>query len=402
MYLLSKKYYNEFKRTGILVRLDFPGDKEDSHAALLIQANTLLLKYIVQNCKVEFLLVPIHDKILYAVRIWDDDNPEHIWSLMEYEEETTALLDIASNGIIDIFLFNECSVCEGFKQVTVEKSSKLSNLILSSFFVECNNQSSYKEIVDSKLDEMLTFVEDSCYVRNISNEQEWKLNESIYITNNLNKSVLSLFEKNEGNQQEQLALWLIDDLSQGGVFHSPKIKIKNRSREFTDLLLVSNETCFLFESKALSIFNEQLPARSKLTKNVEKHIEKALSQLKGTVRQLQMKTPIYTSDLSEIIPIAKIESIHCIIVLSDLSTIENSEIVKKEVFENFARTTKAFLHIVDLNELERIVQAAHMIVKHSNNISIIQAFEFYLIERAKKVMEAGRLDIQVLLKIGNN
>lgn len=399
MYFLSDKYRKEFQRTGIVMRLDFAHGLEKDSAALLIQVNTLLLKYLIQNCRIEFLVGCIHEKLIYIVRIWDDENPDCLWSFMEYEEEKTALLDMANNGALDIFLFNECSVCEAYKHIEFQKSQKLSELVFSSKFVDLNSQSQYKEIANSELDRLAKETDSSYYSEIISNEEKWLLNNSIYLTNSGRKSEISLNIRNEGNQQEQIALWITDNLVTNGVYHSPKIKTSNGSREFTDLFLVSEEGCFIFESKSLTIFKDKLPNRKILSKNVEKHIEKAIRQLKGTVRQLQIKTPIYENDLLTKINVNNIETIHCLIIISDLSTIDNTEIVSRKVLEDFVRETHAFLHVVDLNELTRIVQAAHMIVHHSKHISLIQAFAFYLIEREKTAIKQGRLDIQMLLKI---
>lgn len=64
MYFLSDKYRKEFQRTGIVMRLDFAHGLEKDSAALLIQVNTLLLKYLIQNCRIEFLVGCIHEKLI--------------------------------------------------------------------------------------------------------------------------------------------------------------------------------------------------------------------------------------------------------------------------------------------------------------------------------------------------
>jgi hypothetical protein len=400
MYYLSEKYLNEFQKTLTIIRFDYPLGEKTKKPALLLQANTLLLKYITQNCKVNLIAMVIQDKLLYAIRIWDDDKkPVYLWSFLEYEEEKNALIDLADNGFFNIFVFNELSVCEAWKPLRINKSNKLLELITTSDFNK-TEQILYKDIVNQILDDLTKHQNNSFFNETISNTDEWNFNNSVYITNQGSLSSIALNYSYEGNQQEQIAFWIVDNLLPTGAFHSPKIRTTTGSREFTDLLLSYEDGCFIFESKALSVFQQQkLPPRSTLEKNVEKHITKALKQLKGTVRQLQLGTPIYTNDLSVEIHIEWKKINHCIIVLSDLSTIQNSEIVGKKVIEDFMKTTNSYLHIVDLTELQRLVQAANIIAKNSTKISVLKAFDYYLVERAKKTIEIGNLNINMLLKI---
>jgi hypothetical protein len=50
-------------------------------------------------------------------------------------------------------------------------------------------------------------------------------------------SLIDLFDGNEGNQQEQLCVWLTDNLQPSGVYHSPQIPKGSGTRELTDILL---------------------------------------------------------------------------------------------------------------------------------------------------------------------
>ena len=203
----------------------------------------------------------------------------------------------------------------------------------------------------------------------------------------------------EGSHQEQIALWLIDNLVPNGVYYSPQIPNGDKKREFTDLLLTYENGVFLFESKSLSILaREQLPNREQLIKDNNKHIEKAIKQLKGAIRYLRTGGQILTKQGEEII-IDKEKTAHCIIIISDLSLTPDINLININSIKDFSNYTNAYLHLVDLCELKRIVQASTILKKECKNLSLIQIFDFYLRERFKIAKENGNLNINILLSI---
>ena len=56
------------------------------------------------------------------------------------------------------------------------------------------------------------------------------------------------------------------------------------------------------------------------------------------------------------------------------------------------------MHLLDTAELLRMVQAAEMIAARANKITPMMAFDFYLMERFKKALEAGTLCFEMLLR----
>lgn len=71
---------------------------------------------------------------------------------------------------------------------------------------------------------------------------------------------------------------------------------------------------------------------------------------------------------------------------------------QNSILTDFIKETGGFIHLLDIFELLRIVQAAEMISSRSLNITSIMAFDYYLIERAKKCKEVGTLCIEILLR----
>ena len=398
MHVFSSANYIEFQSTLQLIRFDYPYGNGKREPTLLVQTNTLLIKYIIQKCKVELFFTIVNDRLLYVLRIWDDnEHPASFWSILERDEEYDAIMTLAKGGICQIFLFNELSINTAWKAIEVKESYDLFQLVLN-----CPkgsvNQGDYQKEVSVVLDEIHTGKRDKCIVFEIDNTSSWNFIHSSYITNQIQTSSIDISKDIEGNHQEQLALWLIDNIQPRGAFHSPQIPQGKGRREFTDLLLTYDNGCFLFESKALSILSRKvLPTRTELVDDAAKHIKKAMKQLKGGVRHLKNGTKVFSLNGDEI-AIERTNPAHCLIIVSDLSLIPKDSLIDINVIKEFMSTTKAYMHLVDPSELKRIVQAANMISAKSRNISIIQAFDFYLLERAKISIQKKTLNIEVLYK----
>lgn len=219
------------------------------------------------------------------------------------------------------------------------------------------------------------------------------------ITSHATKSPIYLFNKDEGNQQEQLGIWLTDNLHPHGAHHSPQIPERNGFRELTDILLSHQFGSILIESKALTIFaRENLPNRTKLARDLSSHITKAIKQLRGGMRRLKDGAPV-TSKAGVQLDIERTHPMHGIVLIPDLDLIENRKAYGPPFIKEFMKVTGGLLHLLDISELLRVVQAAEMIAARGTTTTKMMAFDYYLMERAKKTVEAGTLCIQVLLRL---
>ena len=61
--------------------------------------------------------------------------------------------------------------------------------------------------------------------------------------------------------------------------------------------------------------------------------------------------------------------------------------------------TGGFIHLLDLAELLRVVQAAEMISRGSEKVMPLMALDYYLMERAERTRDAGTLCIEALLRM---
>jgi hypothetical protein len=399
MHVLASHYDKEFKSALELVRFDYPIGGEKREPTLLIKTKTLLLKYIVSGAKLQLFFFMIENRLVYTIGIWDDnEHPAYLWSVLKRQEEKDALLGLAKGDYCQIFLFNELSVNIAQKVVFIEKNPELCDLI-NNCTIGAVDQSKFQKRVSEILDMNSKIILDGNVLIDIPNEDTWQEIFSTYVTNKIKPIRINIFNQDESRQQEELLVWLIDNLHPLGVYHSPQIPKGSGSREFTDALLTYNNGSFLIESKALTIFNRNiLPDRLTLSGDITKHIEKAIGQLKGAVRQIKLGTCIKTIS-GETIEIEREKPAHCIILIPDMELISNSENLGLNTIQDFMEKTNSYIHLVDISELVRIVQAASMISSNSKSVTKIMAFDYYLLKRAKIAVNAKTLCVNVLLKM---
>lgn len=385
MFLLSGEMRSEFLATPELVRLCMPINK-DGEPALLIKATTLTLKYLLHLRKfslyVDYILP--EGMILYAVKVDDDVNsPAVLWSIVETDNEKIALESLLNCGSCEVFLFNEGAINTNGARVRFEIKNRTSvshalkvGPVKRRKYEECVVQCRKRldAIYDEKYERAGTFQSESGI--------EWNSYQIDYVTNQNSVSRLDILNENEGKQQEILAVFFTDQLSISGATHGPIIHEDRGPREFTDILFGYEGGCFLIESKTLSIFERStLPDRSKLKKNTLKNVNKAISQLKGTCRNLRSGLRITTSQGVEI-SLDKKWYPHCIILVPDLSLLHGSEDLGGQFIREFLEESEAYLHILDLVELLRSVQHAEIFAKNSKmGLPPIKCFDAALLMR---------------------
>jgi hypothetical protein len=127
---------------------------------------------------------------------------------------------------------------------------------------------------------------------------------------------------------------------------------------------------------------------------------KAINQLRGGIRRLKDGTQV-TSIGGSPLNVERSQPVHAIILIPDLDLIEDHQAYGLPLIQDFVKATGGFLHLLDISELLRIVQAAEMIARHSTQTTPMMAFDSYLIARFEKAVEAGTLCIHVLLRLSN-
>jgi hypothetical protein len=232
----------------------------------------------------------------------------------------------------------------------------------------------------------------------VGGSSDWKAVRNHFITAGASASLIDLFDGDEGNQQEQLGVWLTDNLLPFGVHHSPQIPKGAGTRELTDILLSHEFGATLIESKTLSVLaRKRLPDRAKLKRDVAGHVGKAFDQLRGAIRKLKAGVTV-TSPAGATVEVERQNPVHAIVLVPELDLVDDHGAYGIEFMTDFMEATGGFAHVLDIAELLRIVQAAEMIAARGRTTTPMMAFDYYLVERAKKAADAGTLCIEVLLR----
>ena len=396
VHILASHLRSELLACPQLVRFDMVQGMDGPEATLLIKASSLGLKYLLRREKFRLILTLIGARIAYAIEIPDDhERPGTIWSFLDLPAEKAALLALTKSPRCAVFLFNELAVNVAWAEV---------NLAVEQSFVVAISDASSDPLPDEnvRITERLEEISTNASVTNtqitVVAEVVWCEIRSSYVTQRGGGSHLSLFAENEGEQQEELAVWLVDQLHFPGCVRSPQVHEK-RVRELTDVLLSYENGSFLVESKSLSVLaRADLPGRAKLERDLIKHVGKAARQLAGGIRNL--KNGLRVTDAAGIDVIIEREiPAHAIILVPDLSLLHSAIEFGREFVLKFANDTGGYLHILDPAELLRVVQVADIVSRQSNTVTPMMGFDWYLIERAKKALEHETPDFAVLFRL---
>jgi len=158
----------------------------------------------------------------------------------------------------------------------------------------------------------------------------------------------------------------------------------------------------LIESKTLSVLaRERQPDRAKLKRDVSAHIGKAFAQLRGAIRALKSGVRV-TSPKGKTLSVERKHPAHAIVLIPDLELVDDRAAYGIEFIQDFMGSTGGLAHLLDVSELLRIVQAAEMIAARGTTTTPMMAFDYYLMERAKKAADVGTLCIEVLLRFAND
>lgn len=400
MHILASHYRSEFLATPQLARVDYAKGANGFEPTLLVKGGTLLLKYIVLGAPLRFVLGRIGDRLLYAFAAYDDaSKPAMLWSIVETDAEVNALNGLVSGKSCPVFLFNELALNVAWSNVKGSFPPEVQSWIGDAKLGKVD----YTAIAQ-RGDDLLerAFKDASSREELVSTElvleEPWHPLFNHFVTSHGADSPVDLFSRDEGGQQEQLAVWLTDSLHPRGVHHSPQIPKGNGQRELTDILLSHEYGALLIESKALTVFNREiLPDRTKLAKDVTQHVEKAVRQLRGSIRHLKAGARVSTR-AGAAIDVELSKPAHAIVLIPEFSLIENQEHYGPAFIADFMEATGGFIHLLDIPELLRVVQAAEILSKGSTKVTPLMAFDYYLMERAERTRDAGTLCIQVLLR----
>lgn len=405
MHWLSHHNRSEFLACPQLIRFDYAKGEKGFEPTLLIKGSTLLLKYIALGAHMQLAFASCCGRLVCALKVRNDgDSGGILWSIVEREEELNAIRGLARGEPLVAFLFNELAVNVAWNDL-YKSSAALEQLTrwTNKAILGTVDYSTAKCTIGPLLDHLHQCVasDDVWLVLDVVGRSNWKPIQNHFITVGASSRLIDFFASDEGNQQEQICVWLTDNLQPSGAHHSPRIPKGRGTRELTDLLLSHEFGTVLIESKTLSIFaRKQLPDRAKLKRDISTCIEKAFNQLRGAIGALKSGVPV-TNLSGEAILVEREKPAHAIVLIPDLDLVDERAAYGIEFIRDFMNATGGFPHLLDISELLRVVQAAEMIAARGKSTTLMMAFDYYLMQRAEKAVEAGTLCIEILVRFAD-
>lgn len=402
MYVLTGSRRDEFLACPELVRM---GDGTDP-PVLMLKTTTLSAKYLLRSAKLRVAVLRVRGYVVYGLLFSDGHLEEAVrWSLFEEPHELEGLWALSSHGRMRLAIFNEAAVCVATGDCTVGNAP-------DSILALCQDvnpypvrpdgiDSSTTDEADSRLKQLLNgklSADEGIFV-DVLPPATWTPVKNHFIGNNGASGLVSLFDADEGGQQEALAHWLLNELSPEGAIRSPQADERGKVRELTDILLTHRYGNVLFESKALSLLaRPTLPPRDRLAQQTVGHISKAARQLAGAARNIAAGLCIMDRG-GNIFKVDRTQPPHLVILIPELSLIAGREEVGIPFFHAVMQNTRGFLHILDPIELLRIVQAGSMIAARGRKTTPMMAFDNCLMRRAERLVEVGHPYFHVLLRL---
>ena len=259
-----------------------------------------------------------------------------------------------------------------------------------------------RDEIDSRIDSICAGEVNAEWAISLQEDLTWNPVHVHRFTNERRRINTTLWDSNEGGQQEEMAVWVTEGLLRGlPAFRSPQVHEFSGVRELTDVLVTDGLLTFLIESKAFSVFGRpKLPTRSKLANDLVKHVLKASKQLAGAAKNVQRGLRITDSNARDIV-IARDQDrpVHAIVLVPDLSLFDKRSGMGGLFFRETTKSIGGFFHILDPAELLRVIQAAEMISGISKGSTPLMALDYYLMERAKVSVSQESPDFQMLLRI---
>lgn len=364
-----------------------PLGSDGPEPTLLIKASYLALKYLIRRRSMSLVVTKLGDEIAYGVEIPDDpDHPATAWSLMASPTEALALKTLSDKPRCVVFLFNEVAASVAWTEIKIRIDHNLAKAAHSAVLRPDPNPDDADRVGDRLAAIRADHAIAGAQVFQFDNIEWHEINLN-YITNGLGLSGLSVFNTDEGGQQEEIAVWMTDALHPKGCIKSPQLQLK-KPREWTDVLLTYEGGVFLVESKSLSVLTrETIPSRAKLSSGLLKHLAKATDQLAGCIRNLKAGVPVH-DQLGQPIEMNREAPAHAIVLVPDLTLLVDAEDFGAPFVAAWMEKTGAYLHFLDPAELLRVVQVAEMISRDSDQVTKMMGFDWYLRERSKRALQA--------------
>src|SRR3954454_12102685 len=214
MHILASRNRSEFLVCPQTVRFDFARGHDNFEPTLLIKGSTLLLKYLVMGVRTQLAFARMGNRLLYGLKVYEDpEKPALLWSVLERAEEMSALAALERGEICQTFLFNEVAVNVTSCTHTVDLAGADLKALLHGVATGLVDHSAIKSDVSPILNRLghESMSAAGIVIADVCRTTDWKKLINVLITNRASSSLIDLFDTDEGNQQEQVGLWLTDN-----------------------------------------------------------------------------------------------------------------------------------------------------------------------------------------------
>jgi hypothetical protein len=189
-------------------------------------------------------------------------------------------------------------------------------------------------------------------------------------------------DEDEGKKLERELHLALGRLYPGRTHLSPTVRLGATTRELTDVLAFDDMFYCLLEAKTPSVLTTTLgqPA-SRRTATVRKHVEQAIGQLKGALRNLRSDVAIQDAEGKEIrLPNRDVAPAHAVVLLAHMYYFVDWRAVANDILTSSeSEQHKALFHVMDLQEFMYLAN-------HSRNA---EQFGGYLMQRWLHVRRTG-------------
>ncbi len=367
MFMPSARNWNEmmYEPAGCW---PLPINRGDEYA-FVIKIPAVAIKAACRGCPLELsvfrAVTPEGVMLAITLRVADDPGAAlMLSSVLRHHEEQTALDHIVRDGRTIMIFCDEASrpVARGTCTLSAEECRTAAELLE---FPGSRYAGQWIPLIDTILDEIQGHSDPALAVPPVYAPQVTTVPLSLFdietfriTTVGLNGEAHSfqIDQPDEGYGLEQSSWHLLERLFTGHIVHSPHVGTGDDRRELTDILAFGELGLCLFECKAASVLStDLLRTTDRRVRNIEKQIDKGISQICGASREIVRGSEITTASGSAFCIPSNVRDVRFgVVMVSEL----HPSLDWRTVFQRLRQASKdsgTVISILDLRELRTIV-----------------------------------------------